>query len=128
MTDENRRASDAWERQEALVIATLQNLRISTDASLKLGGELKESFSILRAEVKGTLDHQQSQINDLKISQQSQISELRTAHQSQIDEIKERLDSANKWLMGIAASLLVAIIIFVLTQSVAMQQAGTALK
>lgn len=92
--DESRRANDNWDRQERLVLKTLEDLRLSSDAALKIGAELKESFATLRVEVKGTLD----------------------SHQLQLNELRARLDAANKWLAGIAGSIIVGVVLFLINQ------------
>lgn len=101
LRDDVRRASDNWDRQERLVLKTLEDLRLSSDAALKIGGELKESFSTLRVEVKATVELHQLQISELR---------------GQISELRGRLDAANKWLAGIAGSLIVGVILFLINQ------------
>lgn len=90
-----------WERQEQMVLKALEDLRLSSDASLKLGGELKESLAGMRAEVNGKFNSQQLQLD---------------SQQHQINELKGQLSTAYKWLAGLAASLILAVVGFLLNQ------------
>ncbi len=77
---ESPRISD-WERKEELVLKTLQDLRLSSDAALKATGDLSNKLVI--------------------------IEERLEQRKNEMIELKAKLDRISVWLMGIMASIFI---------------------
>lgn len=82
MTDEQRqrRLSD-WERDERLVLQSLQDLRLSSDATLKAQGEMRETLIAM-------VEHGKHQ-------------------DERIEELQGHLARQSQWLMGILAAMII---------------------
>lgn len=108
MNEEQRRADDAWNRKEELVMSELRNLRLSSDAALKGVNDLKEEIASFKHGQLYRIDNLEKlvaagagRLDELQ-KQALQTEELK----KEVTELRAQLDYAKKWILGIVATII----------------------
>lgn len=75
---EERHWQTNWERQEALVLKTLTDLRLSADAGLKLSGEVDRKLTRLEAQFEAHVEQSETRAAELKARMDKAMAALST--------------------------------------------------
>lgn len=79
-----------WEYESRRVLEAIENVRLSSDATLKSTNEMRVEFARLEATFK---------------AHSTEIEQVKKNFDAEIAELKARLDKAQNWLMGIVAGM-----------------------
>ena len=97
---------------EKLAEAIVKGITGADTSELATKDDLKNTETLLKSEIADVQASLKSEISEVQASLKSEISEVRTSLESQIADVKSDL----KWMKGIGAAILAAVVIPMLTE------------